>query len=898
MLLAPSSIISASPSGVPSAVHSSSAADAAGSSATGAPSVVLSPSISCVPSVSKAPSSIISVSPSGVPSAVHSSSAADAAGSSATGAPSVVLSPSISGVPSVSKAPSSIISASPSGVPSAVHSSSAADAAGSSATGAPSVVLSPSISGVPSVSKAPSSIISASASGVPSVVHSSSVADAVVSSTTGAPSVPCVTSVSRVPFSVISGAAPSDHSFARTISHPPTADSVPYVATGLNSPNSVPLNVSSAGSSHSGKLPAGLSRSGSVSAVLNRNVHSSVFAPLTPTGKSNVVIPPKSDMSATNNVFGHDADMNGSTSVGGVPVGSILGGPSNRNSVLSPNSITRTSVKSVSKLSPSTMEIISRRGSVAASFLASGSKESPNNGLLSPPSKTVGSRRLAASLLASRSASALRPGSNSLVQKTPSATRSLNGEEEDVEAFRKSVSRLPSRPHSRLSGSMVQSSNLKVFGGPILDDSSVHNSQSLAITALQPVTPAIPSSRPRSLVRSSSIGSQRHTSAGSKSPLLATSQAHLSTVSTKSPSYAGSLHHLSVPGVTHASVSGKSSSKAHLSQSIIKDTTSISLGKSAALYSSANLKSVGKGNIDQTSSVHSKLTTSVNKFSEHTSKSVTATGRQSAQALRMKKTRVSKEATIIINIKTISGRLIPVEVKPSDTIYQLKSIIQVVEGTPIPLQKLLVKSRKISRSFSEGGRKSDDYIINQLQDPRTISSYDLHDGTSIRLFQKFSTPTASAASVKVKQPAPVKAQLTNPLSIIKSRAASFSSYRSSNRSGAAGSNAGGESSVMSEELVPKKKLRPIQPSPDPSVHVFLKTLEDRKFVMNLKPTDTVYDVKSIVKKMQGVLIADQKLVYKGKVLPDSEKIANIKMNDSTLHLVTRSRRGPPPEGLE
>ncbi|GME70553.1 unnamed protein product [Ambrosiozyma monospora] len=912
-------------------------------SVSGAPSVVLSPSVSGAPSVAKAPSV------SGVPSL---SKAPSVSGNpSVPKAPSSVLSATVPSNRSISGTlPQSSNAASGAYVATESHPTTVTlppcdvlPSGGPSSLKDTSVISTsnhPSVSGplsvnVPSASKGPSPSATSSTDpptlrenpvAVPTKVGSSNgpshspsdqaidtfsadrslinshitkMNSSAIQTTSGAPS---IVDTKNAPSAFLPSKSPNpsgsfsgvEGSYKQQLT--PADSNQPPSIGNANSLTSAPLNASLAGSSHGmaasgGKLSPGLSGRGGVSAVLNRDGPSYLSVPLTPTANN---LPSKPDFSVTNSVCGDDVGIRGATSIGGVPVDTILGVPSNKSSVhsLLPATVTNTSIKNVSKVSLPSKENISRRGSRAASLLASGSKEGPTNDLLSAPSKIVGSRSLAASMLASGSSSALRLGSSNLVPKSPSAARSLNGEEEEVEAFRKCVSRSPSRPRSRLSGSMVQSSNLKVPVGSILNASSAHTSQSLA------TTPAVPSSRPRSLVHSSSIGSQNHISAGSNSPLLATSQAHLSTVSTNSPSYAGSLHHLSVPGVVHSSVSGKASSKEHLSQSIIKDRTSTSLGKSAVLSPSGNMKSLGKGSVNQLSAAHSKLSTSVNKFSESTSKSATALGATSVPALKMKKKRVSKEDTIIINIKTISGRLIPVEVKPSDTIYQLKSIIQVVEGTPIPLQKLLVKSRKISRSFSEGGRKSDDYIINQLQDPRTVSSYDLHDGTSIRLFQKFSTPTASAASVKVKQPAPVKAQLTNPLSIIKSRAASFSSYRSSNRAGATGSNTGGASSVMSEELVPKKKLRPIQPSPDPSVHVFLKTLEDRKFVMNLKPTDTVYDVKSIVKKMQGVLIADQKLVYKGKVLPDSEKISNIKMNDSTLHLVTRSRRGPPPEGLE
>ncbi|CAG9319158.1 unnamed protein product [Blepharisma stoltei] len=70
--------------------------------------------------------------------------------------------------------------------------------------------------------------------------------------------------------------------------------------------------------------------------------------------------------------------------------------------------------------------------------------------------------------------------------------------------------------------------------------------------------------------------------------------------------------------------------------------------------------------------------------------------------------------------------------------------------------------------------------------------------------------------------------------------------------------------------------------------IFVKTIAGKTITINVKPTDTINDVKVKIQHKDGIPASKQRLIYSGKQLEDEKTIVqyNIK-KDSTLHLVMR-----------
>ncbi|RWS20332.1 Polyubiquitin-B-like protein [Leptotrombidium deliense] len=73
-----------------------------------------------------------------------------------------------------------------------------------------------------------------------------------------------------------------------------------------------------------------------------------------------------------------------------------------------------------------------------------------------------------------------------------------------------------------------------------------------------------------------------------------------------------------------------------------------------------------------------------------------------------------RRSAITVNVKTVTGKTIPIQADTSDTVGSLKGKIQRKEGIPPSQQRLIF-----------GGK--------QLQDTRTLSSYNVRDGSTIQL---------------------------------------------------------------------------------------------------------------------------------------------------------------------
>lgn len=80
-----------------------------------------------------------------------------------------------------------------------------------------------------------------------------------------------------------------------------------------------------------------------------------------------------------------------------------------------------------------------------------------------------------------------------------------------------------------------------------------------------------------------------------------------------------------------------------------------------------------------------------------------------------------------IHIKTLTGTSFNINIQPSDTIEQLKAIVELAEGTPPYHQKLIFSSK-------------------QLEAGRTISEYDIQEGSSIHLIHSWGGKTTCVSS--------------------------------------------------------------------------------------------------------------------------------------------------------
>ena len=79
--------------------------------------------------------------------------------------------------------------------------------------------------------------------------------------------------------------------------------------------------------------------------------------------------------------------------------------------------------------------------------------------------------------------------------------------------------------------------------------------------------------------------------------------------------------------------------------------------------------------------------------------------------------------------------------------------------------------------------------------------------------------------------------------------------------------------------------------------LYVKTLTGKTIEINISISQTVFDLKCLIQDEEGIPPDQQRIVFAGKQLEDEKTIEsyNIKMSETTLHLVLRLRGGGPEE---
>merc|ERR1712032_749341 len=264
-----------------------------------------------------------------------------------------------------------------------------------------------------------------------------------------------------------------------------------------------------------------------------------------------------------------------------------------------------------------------------------------------------------------------------------------------------------------------------------------------------------------------------------------------------------------------------------------------------------------------------------------------------------------------ISVKTPKGKTITLDVEPSDTIKNIKKIIKNKEGVPINQQKLFTSGVPGSLKELEDNKKTiNDYNIKNKSTLvliyETIESkgpFAKDQGSSEDMEIKVKLPTGKTITLDVELTDSIK----NVKKLIKNKEAIPIDQQklffdgTKGQAGAPGTRKELEdnSKTIKDYSIQNKSTLHLVSSEDLKISV--KTPTGKTITLDVEPSDTIKNIKKIIKNKEGVPINQQKLFTSGvpgslKELEDNKKTINdynIK-NKSTLVLIyeTIESKGP------
>ncbi|AYV84766.1 MAG: ubiquitin family protein [Hyperionvirus sp.] len=79
---------------------------------------------------------------------------------------------------------------------------------------------------------------------------------------------------------------------------------------------------------------------------------------------------------------------------------------------------------------------------------------------------------------------------------------------------------------------------------------------------------------------------------------------------------------------------------------------------------------------------------------------------------------------------------------------------------------------------------------------------------------------------------------------------------------------------------------------DTAINIFCKTVTGRTITLDVLPTSAVEEVKMLIRRIEGIPLEQQRVVYAGRQLEDGKVIGDYNIQrESTLYLVLRLRGG-------